>query len=78
MKKFHLSGYSKLLELVRDIPSEAVSKSLMSQRKTKIVFAVAKECVTREKSAPGPCRETADVLVGKKGLTAVSQSCSLL
>lgn len=66
MKKLHPLGYSKLLELVCDIPSEAVSKSLLSQRKTKIAFAIAKQCVTREKSSPGPCGETAGALAGKR------------
>lgn len=66
MKKFYLLGYSKLLELVHDVPSEAVSKSLVSQRKIKIVFTVAKERVIREKSAPGPCRETTLALLRKK------------
>lgn len=66
MKKLHPLGYSKLLKLVHDIPSEAVSKSLVSQRKTKIVFATAKQCVTREKFSPGPCGETAGALAGKR------------
>jgi len=66
MNKLRPPGYSKLLELVRDVPPKAVTTSLVSQRKTKIVFTAAKQCVTREKSSPGPQRETADALVGKR------------